>query len=113
MWFAIVYRGQMAGTVGFNDVDKHNRLGEIGYWLGKDFQGQGIMSRAFKEAINYGFHILKLNKIEVYIAAGNERSRVLPEKFGFQKEGLIRQAERLADRYEDQIVYGLLAEDWK
>ncbi|MCM3005880.1 GNAT family N-acetyltransferase [Priestia koreensis] len=112
-WFVIVYKGQMAGTVGFNDVDKFNKIGEMGYWLGEKFEGKGIMSRAFKEVINYGFQILNLNKIELYIAAGNKRSRALPKKFGFKEEGRRRQAELLYDYYEDQIIYGLLAEEWK
>ena len=113
MWFAILYNGRMAGTIGFNEVDKTNRAGEIGYWLGNEFQGKGIMSKSFKAVIDYGFQQLKLNRIEAFIAAGNERSRALPEKFGFKEEGRIRQAEWLYDHYEDQIIYGLLAEDWK
>ena len=113
MWFAIIYNGQMAGTIGFNEIDKVNRIGEIGYWLGKEFQGKGIMSKSFTAVLDYGFQLLKLNRIEAFIAAGNERSRALPEKFGFEEEGRVRQAEWLYDHYEDQIIYGLLAEDWK
>ncbi|WP_254901210.1 GNAT family N-acetyltransferase [Tuberibacillus sp. Marseille-P3662] len=37
-WFAIIYKGRIAGTIGFNDIDKMNSVGELGYWLGKDFQ---------------------------------------------------------------------------
>ena len=105
MWFAIMYKGQMAGTIGFNEVDRTNRIGEIGYWIGRDFQGKGIMSRAFSAIIRYGFELMKLNRLEVYIAAGNERSRALPEKFYFKEEGQIRQAEWLYDHYDDQIIY--------
>lgn len=113
MWFAIIYKGKVAGTIGFNDIDKTNRVGELGYWLGKDFQRKGIMSRAFKAVINYGFKELGLNRIEAYIAAGNERSKALPNRFGFLEEGRIGQGEWLYDHYEDEIVYGLLAEDWE
>lgn len=112
-WFAIIYKGKMAGTIGFNEIDKFNGVGELGYWLGKDFQGKGVMSRAFKTIIDYGFKELSLNRIEVYIAAGNERSRALAEHFGFLEEGRIRQKEWLNDHYEDQIIYGILAKDWK
>ncbi|WP_228409458.1 GNAT family N-acetyltransferase [Radiobacillus deserti] len=112
-WFAIINEGKIAGTIGFNDIDKTNRVGELGYWLGKNFQQKGIMSRAFKAVIDYGFTELGLNRIEVYIAAGNRRSRALPERFGFLKEGIIRQAEWLYNHFEDEIIYGLLAEDWK
>ncbi|WP_245799234.1 GNAT family N-acetyltransferase [Virgibacillus siamensis] len=113
MWFAVIYKGEIAGTIGFNDIDKTNRVGEeLGYWLGEKFQRKGIMLRAFKAVINYGFKDLGLNKIEAYIAAGNGRSKALPERFGFLEEGRIRQAEWLYDHYEDEIIYGLLAEEY-
>lgn len=112
-WFAIIYKGRIAGTIGFNEVDKFNNVGELGYWLGRGFQGKGVISRAFKTVIDYGFKELSLNRIEVYIAAGNERSRAIPEKFGFIEEGRIRKTEWLNDHYEDQIIYGILAEEWK
>lgn len=113
MFFAIIYKGKIAGTIGFNDIEKINGVGELGYWLGKDFQRKGIMSRAFKAVIDYGFKELGLNRIEAYIAAGNERSKALPKRFGFLEEGRIRQAEWLYDHYEDELVYGLLVEEWK
>ncbi|WP_249871778.1 GNAT family N-acetyltransferase [Oceanobacillus saliphilus] len=111
--FAIIYSGEIAGTIGFNDIDKTNRIGVIGYWLGEKFQGKGIMSKAFKNVIDYGFKELKLNRIEVTVAVENHKSRALPERFGFTKEGVIRQAEWLYDHYVDHVFYGLLVDEWK
>lgn len=111
--FAIIYNGDIAGTIGFNDIDKSNKIGDVGYWLGANFQGVGIMSKAFKAIIDYGFNNLGLNKIEVNVATGNYKSKVLPERFGFKEEGKLRQAEWLYDHYVDHIVYGLLAEEYK
>lgn len=111
--FAIIYRGKIAGTIGFNEIYKANKIGVVGYWLGEEFQGNGIMSRAFKVLINYGFNDLQLNRIEVRVAVENKKSRALPERFGFKKEGNIRQAEWLYDHYVDHVIYGLLADEWK
>lgn len=111
--FAIIYNGKIAGTIGFSRIDERNRIGVIGYWLGKEFQGKGIMSKAFKALIDYGFKELHFNRIEVRIAAENEKSQAIPERFGFTKEGVIRQAELLYDYYVDHVIYGLLVEDWK
>lgn len=111
--FAIIFKGQIAGTIGFNVINKTNNIGTVGYWLGEEFQGKGIMTRAFNTIINYGFQELKLNKIEVRVAAGNKKSRTLPEQFNFTKEGKLRQAEWLYDHYVDHIIYSLLAEEWK
>lgn len=111
--FAIMYQGEIAGTIGFNEINKSNKVGVVGYWLGERFQGKGIMSKAFDSLIEYGFKELGLNRIEVSVAAENTKSRALPERFGFTEEGKLRQAEWLYDHYVDHIIYGLLAEEWK
>lgn len=110
--FAIVYQGELAGTIGFNDIDRGIKCGTVGYWLGQDFQGKGIMSQAFETVIDYGFRNLKLDKIEIRVATGNVKSRALPERFGFLEEGVLRNAEWLYDRYVDHVVYGLLRDEW-
>ena len=111
--FAIIYKGKIAGTIGFNAFNKGNKSGVVGYWIGENFQGKGIMSRALKAVIDYGFKELGLNRIEVCVATENEKSRALPERFGFTEEGILRQAEWLYDHYVDHIVYGLLREEWE
>ncbi|WP_112180032.1 GNAT family N-acetyltransferase [Paraliobacillus zengyii] len=109
--FAIIYKGDIAGTIGFNTLNKNDKMGDIGYWLGKDFQGNGIMTRAFMSIIDYGFNELGLNRIEISVATDNKKSRALPERFGFKVEAELRQAEWLYDHYVDHVIYGLLAEE--
>lgn len=111
--FAIIYHGNIAGTISFNKISELHRTGSIGYWLGEQYEGKGIMSRAFQAILAYGFETLRLNRIEVYIATENKRSRALPERFGFREEGILRQAEWLYDRFVDHAVYGLLAAEWR
>ncbi|MGX2959616.1 GNAT family N-acetyltransferase [Peribacillus sp. JNUCC 23] len=111
--FAIIYNGKIAGTIGFNEIHKANKIGVVGYWLGEKYQGKGIMSNALKALIDYGFNDLKLNRIEISVAVENKKSRALPERFGFKEEGKIRQAEWLYDHYVDHVIYGLLANEWK
>jgi ribosomal-protein-serine acetyltransferase len=109
---AILYQGRIAGTIGFNEINKLHKIGVMGYWLGKDFQGNGIMTKACEAFIEYGFNELNLNRIEIRVAEENRKSRAIPERLGFTEEGKIRQAEWLYDHYVDHIIYGLLAEEW-
>lgn len=111
--FAIIYKGDIAGTIGFNDINKVNQIGEVGYWLGEQFQGQGIMTKALNALIQYGFEELSLNRIQIKVALENKKSRALPERLGFTQEGVIRQAEWLYDHYVDHVLYGLLVHEWK
>lgn len=110
--FAIIYKGQIAGSIGFNEINKTSKIGEVGYWLGEQFQGKGLMTKALKTLIDYGFEELGLNRIQIKAAVDNKKSRAIPERLGFKQEGIIRQAEWLYDHYVDHVVYGLLAEEW-
>lgn len=111
--FAIIYKGNIAGTIGYSTIDNRNKVGIIGYWIGEKYKGKGIMSQSFKAMIDYGFSTLNLNRIEVRAATGNVKSRALPERFSFQHEGTIRDAEWLYDYYVDHAVYGLLKVEWE
>ena len=110
--FTISYNGETAGILDFHTIRKGSKIAEIGYWLGEDFQKRGIMIRAVKALINYGFTELGLNKVEIKVASENEKSRAIPERLGFVEEGILRQAEWLYDHYVDHVVYGLLKKEW-
>ncbi|GIN58730.1 GNAT family N-acetyltransferase [Lederbergia ruris] len=113
MNLVILYKEKMVGVAGFNEMDAENKVVSIGYWLGRDFQGKGIMTRAVRSLIGYALDILQFNRIEIRVADGNTKSQAIPEKLGFKKEGTIREAEWLYDHYVDHFIYGLLADDWQ
>ncbi|MCR8842648.1 GNAT family N-acetyltransferase [Paenibacillus sp. SC116] len=109
---AIVFKGQIVGVAGFNSINGSNKTAYIGYWLGQEYQGNGIMTRVAKALTDYAFKELNHNKVEIRAAAGNTKSRSVPERLNFVQEGCIRQAEWLYDHYVDHIVYGVLANEW-
>ncbi|KHF39728.1 GNAT family N-acetyltransferase [Halalkalibacter okhensis] len=108
----ILYKGKMVGIAGYNHINWSNKTAYIGYWLGEEFQGIGIMTEVAKALTNYAIHELNLNKVEIRAAVENTKSRSIPERLGFVNEGCIRQAEWLYDHYVDHVVYGILAEEW-
>lgn len=110
---AIWHAGRMAGQIGFNYFDRVDRRTEIGYWLGQEFSGKGIVTRSCKSMIDYAFHDLKLNRVEIRCGTENIKSRAVPERLGFKKEGVARQSEWLHDRFIDLVVYAMLAEEWE
>lgn len=111
--FAIIYQGKIAGTIGFNTIDRKNKIGTIGYWLGEQYQGRGIATKSFESMILYGFNNLNLNRIEVRVATENYQSRALPERYSFKAEGVIRDAEWLYCRYVDHTLYSLLKNEYE
>ncbi|MBM7645410.1 ribosomal-protein-serine acetyltransferase [Scopulibacillus daqui] len=109
----ILYQQELCGMVGFHSYHWANRSTSIGYWLSKDFQGKGIMTRACQAIIRYAFSSLHMNRIEIRCAEENHKSRAIPERLGFKKEGTVRDGEFLYDHFVNTIIYSLLKEDWK
>ena len=101
----------LIGLVGFNQFSWGPRSGEMGYWLDKEAQGAGLMTRSCSALLEHAFAELDLNRIEIRCAVDNARSRAIPERLGFRLEGQLRQAEWLYDRFVDHAVYGLLARE--
>jgi ribosomal-protein-serine acetyltransferase len=107
------WKDRLVGIAGFVWIDASNQCAAIGYWLAQEAEGQGLMSAAVAALVRHGFRTLKLNRIEIRAGVRNRRSRAVPERLGFRHEGTLRQAERLADRFVDHAVYGLLSGEWK
>lgn len=108
----IWYQGELAGIAGFHGIDQKNRMAEMGYWLGESFQGKGLITRTCKALIDYAFNKWHLNKIVIRCGTENVKSCAIPERLGFTREGMIREAEYVNDRYVSHYLYGMLASEW-
>ncbi|KOS67024.1 alanine acetyltransferase [Lysinibacillus contaminans] len=109
----IYYEGKLAGVIGYHQINKEHNWTSIGYWLGSDFVGKGLVTNSMRAFIDYAFNYLKVHRIEVRVAVGNIRSRTIPKILGFNEEGRLREAEWLHDHHVDQVVYGLTATEWR
>lgn len=109
----IWYKGEFSGVIGYHGIDWSNKSVSIGYWLDERYVGKGIMTKACRAFVDYAFNDLKLHRVEIRCAENNYKSRAIPERLGFTKEGLIRQSEWLYDHYVNHFVYGMLASEWK
>ncbi len=105
---SILHREKIVGVLGYNTLDKTNDLGIIGYWLGEDYNGKGIMTSSVQELISVGFRYYSLNRIEIHCATENIKSRAIPERLGFTQEGTRRHAEKVNNSRLDLVIYGLL-----
>ncbi len=108
----ITFQGHVAGVIGIDRIDWTNLLTEIGYWLRPDYQGRGIMTKSCRALVNYAFAELGLHRVEIRAAPGNVKSLAIPQRLGFTREGMLREAERLYDRFVDSVVYAMLRRDW-
>jgi ribosomal-protein-serine acetyltransferase len=109
----IWYQDRLVGVISFEQIDWTNLCVEIGYWIDAAMQGKGLVTTVCRALVSYAFEQYQLNKVEIHCAAENRRSRAIPERLGFAQEGILRQAERFADWYNDLVVYGMLASEWR
>src|SRR5512146_3581454 len=96
--------GRLAGVTSFVRIDAANRSAMIGYWIGEEHQGKGLMTRACVALVEYGFGDLGLNRIVIEAATDNRRSQAVPRRLGFTLEGVERQAEWVNDRFVDLAI---------
>lgn len=111
--YVIMVDNIMAGRIGLYNIDVFNKSASIGYWLGKEWEGKGIITRSCKAVIDEGFKRLKLNRIEIRAALENFKSQAIPQRLGFKQEGIIRQGEFVNNRFVDLFVFSMLKEEWE
>jgi len=103
---------QFAGVISTRKIDWLNGKVEIGYWIGRAFQGQGIVTGACRLVIDDLFRELRLNRIEIQCAARNARSAAIPRRLGFTLEGIRREAELVNGEFRDLLHFSLLRKEW-
>ena len=108
----IWHEDRLAGVIGYDPIDWENRGTELGYWLGEEYQGKGLVTAACRALVEHAFGELGLNRVVISCAPENEKSCAIPERLGFRREGIERQAEWLYDRFVDQVTYSALASEW-
>ncbi len=110
---AVIYhKGEVAGTIGLHQLNHSHGFTSIGYWIGEEFQGKGIITRAVKAILEHVFDTLQFHRVEIRCATANVKSQAIPERLGFTNEGVIRDCEWLYDHYVSHVVYGMLKQEW-
>jgi ribosomal-protein-serine acetyltransferase len=109
---AIVLDGRIVGGAGFHGVDWINRSTSIGYWLAAEAVGRGLVSGAVRALLDHAFGVWDLHRVVIEAVVDNARSRAIPERLGFREEALLREAKLIRGRYEDAVLYSMLASEW-
>lgn len=104
---------ELAGIIGMHDISLTNRNLQIGYWVAKAQERRGLISRACEAMLRVAFDTLGMERVEIRCAAGNHRSAAVPERLGFQFEGVLRRSAKLHGDFVDMRVYSILAEEYR
>lgn len=104
--------GVLIGTVNLHHFFGQNRRCEIGYALGSAWWGKGYATEGLSAALDYGFHELRLNRVEADIDPRNDASATVLERLGFRKEGYMPERWFVHGQMADTVNYGLLKRYW-
>ncbi|KAL4902204.1 hypothetical protein BDW74DRAFT_158797 [Aspergillus multicolor] len=103
------------GAIGLKSRDDvQHRTMEVGYWIGEELSGRGIGSEALREFVKWVFEqeeFERIVRIDAEVFEGNESSKKVLGKAGFQYEGRRRSAVEKGGKVLDTFVYALLRED--
>lgn len=105
--FGVIFAGKLIGNISYKYINNELRKVEIGYWIAKDYQGKGIISRACAKLVEYAFTDLDMDKVEMCVASENKPSRAVCERLGMTLEGIITNAEFVKGTILDHAIYGL------
>lgn len=115
-WFwAITHkeRGEFADEmIGIIELRPQQTEGQRGFWLGRAFHGQGIMTEAAAITNDFWFDKLKKPFLNMHNASTNLASRRIKEKTGAKLIGLKDSTNYLDPSFTQTEIWELTAEDW-
>jgi ribosomal-protein-alanine N-acetyltransferase len=104
--------------IGFADimVYQSNQSGgccEIGYFLLPDFWGRGYATEIASSLVGISFKFLNFHRVAASCNVNNHKSEKVMKKTGMVKEGEARKVRFKEGRWDNELQYSILIEDWK
>lgn len=101
------------GECGFHTWNKKHHRAELFYSLRSDtYKQKRYMTEALAMVLKYGFENMLLHRLQALIANYNMPSIKLVNRYGFTKEGTIKEDYFTNGKYEDSDCYSLLKSEW-
>ena len=99
------------GGSGLHRMDWSVPKAEIGYWIRTSCSSKGYIIEAVREITRYALDELQVNRVEIRMSSRNLKSRRVPERLGFNFEGILRNDDRHLDgSLRNTCVYAKIQE---
>ncbi|MEW6401048.1 MAG: GNAT family protein [Chloroflexota bacterium] len=111
--FAVIDKetGALLGACGLSHIHPVYFYCNLGYWVRTSQRGRGIAGRAARLVARFGFKELRLVRVEVVVAVGNETSLRVAEKIGAQREGVLRNRVIVRNDLHDAVMFSFIPKD--
>jgi len=108
--FAVVRAGVAGGYLSLR-VAWPRGIGEVGYWLLRSHRGYGLMTAAVIDVRDWALDHLGLTRVQSGVQPGNHASQAVLHRAGFQREGLLRNWDRLSGVLHDEWMFSYVPDD--
>jgi ribosomal-protein-alanine N-acetyltransferase len=89
------------------------RLGEWGFALCSGYWGTGTFVQSAKLVLDFAFDTIGIERLEARASVANGRGNGALRKLGAVQEGVLRRSFLRNGNYHDQVLWSLLAEEWR
>ena len=113
--FAIVPRGMTTaiGIFQVRSLEPGFGTAEWGFCMGSAFWGSGLFIEGARLVLDFAFGVIGARRLEARAAVANGRGNGALRKIGAVQEGLLRRSFLRNGQYHDQVLWGILADDWR
>lgn len=102
-------RERLVGGITVSNIRRRaSQSATLGYWMGTEFTGQGLMSEAVGAVVDHCFGVMGLHRLHAAIMPHNTASRRVLEKNGFQEEGYAESYLQIDGAWRDHVLFGLV-----
>ena len=113
--FAIVPAGMTTaiGIFQVRSLEPGFGTAEWGFAMGSAFWGSGIFVEGARLILDFAFGVIGARRLEARAAVANGRGNGALRKIGAVQEGLLRRSFLRNGQYHDQVLWGILVDDWR
>lgn len=101
------------GLIQIRALEGGFRVAEWGFALTHELWGTGLFINSARLALQFAFDELGVHRLEARAAVRNGRGNAALRKLGAVPEGVLRQAFFRSGEHMDQVLWALLADDWR
>jgi ribosomal-protein-alanine N-acetyltransferase len=104
-------REKLVGGITLSNIRRRAaQFANLGYWMGQEFAGKGLMTEAVGLVVAYCFDSLLLHRVHAAFLPHNMASRRVLEKNGFKEEGYAENYLQIDGKWADHVLFGLTRE---
>jgi RimJ/RimL family protein N-acetyltransferase len=106
-------RAGLIGGIELYALDNPHRCAELRFWIAHGEWGQGLAGEAARAVLRFGFHDLKLHRIDAMHLVRDVAASAVLAKIGMRREGILRERVRKAGRFEDVALCAIVVDEIK